>query len=86
MLNRLKKDVKLSYFVLIVSFVNLVLYHLPFFQFVIANINFKSFNGVLLFISLTILTLILNAFVFYLGLYLLRIVGKWILVLFFNIL
>lgn len=80
-----KEKIKLSYFALIISFVNLILFHYPFFKFVCENIDLKSLSGVLLLISLIVLAIFLNAFVFYLGLYLLRIVGKWILVLFFNI-
>jgi lipid A ethanolaminephosphotransferase len=81
----LKKINKLTYFSLLISFVNLVLYHLPFYKFVCNNIDLKSSNGILLLISLTILALFLNALVFYIGLFLLRNVGKWILVVFFNI-
>ena len=76
---------KLTYFALLISFVNLILYHLPFYKFVCNNIDLKSSNGILLLISLTILALFLNALVFYIGLFLLRNVGKWILVVFFNI-
>lgn len=81
----LKRNIKLSYFVLIVSLINLVLYHLPFYKFVINSVNVASLNGVLLLVSLTVLALFLNALVFYIGLYLLRRVAKWLLVLFFNI-
>lgn len=81
----LKKINKLSYFALLISFINLVLYHLPFYKFVLNNLDLKSLNGVLLLISLTILAFFLNALVFYIGLFLLRIVGKWLLVIFFNI-
>ncbi|HET8837700.1 MAG TPA: phosphoethanolamine--lipid A transferase EptA [Flavobacteriaceae bacterium] len=81
----LKGKIKLSYFALIVSVVNVVLYHLPFYTFVCNNFNVKSLSGILLLISLSISAILLNAFVFYIGLYLLRIVGRWILVLFFNI-
>ncbi len=76
---------KLSSFALIVSFINLVLYHFPFFKFVYKNIDFNTLNGVILFISLIIVALLLNAVVFYILLYLLRKVGKWLLIVFFNI-
>lgn len=79
-----KKSVKLSYFALIISFANLILYHFPFFKFVCNNIDTKSLNGIVILLSLTVLALVLNALVFYIGLYLLRFVWKWILVLFFN--
>jgi lipid A ethanolaminephosphotransferase len=81
----LKKINKLSYFALIISLVNLVLYHFPFYKFVCSNIEVNSLNGILLLVSLTILAIFLNALVFYIGLFLLRNVGKWILVFFFNI-
>ncbi len=81
----LKKINKLSYFALFVSLINLVLYHFPFYRFVSNNVDISTLNGVILLISLTILALILNALVFYVGLFLLRFGGKWLLVLFFNI-
>ncbi len=81
----LQKINKLSYFALLISIINLVLYHLPFYKFVCNNIDLKSLNGIVLLVSLTVLAIFLNALVFYIGLYLLRNVGKWILVLFFNI-
>lgn len=80
-----KKKIKLIYFAFIISFINLVLYYLPFYRFACENIDLKSLNGILLLFSLTILILVLNAFVFYILLYLFRIVGKLILALFFNI-
>ena len=80
-----KKINKLSYFALLISFVNLVLYHLPFYRFVCNNVDSKSFHSILLLVSLTIAALLLNALVFYLLLFLLRFVGKWILAVFFII-
>lgn len=80
-----KEKIKLSYFALLISIVNLILFHYPFYKFVCQNVDIKSSSGILLLISLTILAIFLNALVFYLGLYLLRNVGKWILVLFFII-
>ncbi len=76
---------KLSHYALIVSFITLILYHFPFYKFVLRNIDINSLNGISLLVSLTILAIFLNALVFYIGLYLLRTVGKWLLVLFFNI-
>lgn len=80
-----RNKIKLHYLALIISFITLVLYHSPFYEFVFNNIKIKTLHGIALLISLTILALVLNAFVFYFGLYLLRSVGKWILLLFFNI-
>lgn len=81
----MSKKLKLSTYVVLVSVVNLVLYQYPFFKFVLATSNSKSLNGVLLLFSLVVASLLLNAFVFYIGLYLLRIVGKWLLAILFNI-
>lgn len=81
----MSKKLKLSYYALLISLVNLVLYQYPFFKFVISSSNSKSLNGILLLLSLVIAALFLNALVFYIGLYILRTVGKWILAVFFNI-
>ena len=81
----MSKEIKASYFALLFSFINLVLYHYPFFKFVFGNINVKSLNGILLLISLIIAAILANAFFFYLVLFLLRKVGKWLMALFFII-
>ncbi|QTE22877.1 phosphoethanolamine--lipid A transferase EptA [Polaribacter cellanae] len=78
----LKNKIKINRFAIIVSFINLVLYHLPVFKFTTNNINYKSLNGVLLIGSLAILIFVLNAFVFYIGLTISRRVGKFLLVFF----
>ena len=79
------KQLKLKSYALLASLVNLVLYQYPFFKFVLSNNNLKSTSGIMLLISLIVASIILNAFVFYIGLYLLRNVGKWLLAIFFNI-
>ena len=79
------KQLKLKYYAILVSLVNLVFYQYPFFKFVLVSSNTKSVSGVLLLLSLIIAAIVLNAFVFYIGLYLLRIVGKWLIAIFFNI-
>ncbi|MGV6829510.1 MAG: phosphoethanolamine--lipid A transferase EptA [Flavobacteriales bacterium] len=81
----LSKKIKLNKYVLFFSFINLILYHIPFYNFVFKNFDIKSSIGILLIISLTIAALFLNALFFYLILYLFRKVGKWLLVLFFII-
>ena len=81
----MSKRIKLSHFVLLLSLVNLILYQYPFYKFVVKNSDVKSLNGIILLVSLTIAAILLNAMVFYIGLFLLRVVGKWLLVLFFNI-
>jgi lipid A ethanolaminephosphotransferase len=81
----MSRKIKLSYFAFLFSFINLILYHYAFYKFVWSNIDFKSLNGILLLVSLTIAAILLNALVFYIVLFLLRTVGKWLLALFFII-
>jgi len=81
----MSKKIKLSYFALLLSFINLVLYQYPFYKFICSNFDVESLNGIVFLVSLTVSAIFLNALVFYIGLYLLRFVGKWLLVLFFNI-
>ncbi len=81
----MSKKIKLSYYVLIISFINLILYQFPFYKFVYNNLEATSINGFFLIVSLTIMLLFLNALIFYIVLYLFRLLGKWILVLLFNI-
>jgi lipid A ethanolaminephosphotransferase len=83
--NILKNNPSLLRFVFILSGLNFILFHYPFFQFVLKNVDYKTFNGILLLSSLVVAVLIVNAFIFYLILILFRIVGKFILVLFFII-
>lgn len=81
----LKNNLKIAHFALFMSFFNFLFFHFPFFLFVFNNVDYKSLNGIVLIISLIILMLVLNAFVFYLFCFLSRYVGKFLLVLFFNI-
>lgn len=81
----MSKKIKLTYFALLFSFINLILYHYPFYKFVFSNINVKSFNGILLLVSLTIATILANALFFYILLFLFRSFGKWLLAVFFVI-
>ncbi len=81
----LKNNIKLSYFVLIISFANLFLYHLPLFRFSFDSLNYKSLGGISILISLGILVIILNALVFYILLYISRFIGKLALVVFANV-
>ena len=75
----------LTQFVLLMSFLNFVFFHFPFYSFVFNNVDYKSFNGIIIITSLVILMLVVNAFVFYLIFFLSRLVGKFLLVLFFII-
>ena len=81
----LKNSLKLTHFVLLMSFINFLFFHLPFYTFVYKNVDHKSLNGIIIIASLIILMLVVNAFVFYLFFYLSRVVGKFLLVLFFII-
>lgn len=81
----LKNNFKITQFSLLLSLLNFLFFHYPFFTYVFNNYDYKGFNGVILIISLIILMLVLNAFVFYLILFLSRHFGKFLLVLFFII-
>ncbi|WP_291286309.1 phosphoethanolamine--lipid A transferase EptA [Flavobacterium sp.] len=81
----LKNNLRLTHFVLLMSFLNFVFFHLPFYTYVFNHVDYKSLNGIVLIFSLIILMLVLNAFVFYLIFSLSRYVGKFLLVLFFMI-
>ena len=81
----LKKDIKITHFVLIMSLLNFLFFHYPFFSYVFNNIDYKSFSGFILITSLVIIMLVANAFTFFLFLFLSRIVGKFLLVVSFII-
>lgn len=81
----LKNKLKLFHFGLIISILNFLLFHFPFFSFVLQNVDFKTFNGILLIISLVIAMLVANFFVIYLLFFLSKIVSKGLFVLFFLI-
>ncbi|SHL33189.1 phosphoethanolamine--lipid A transferase EptA [Flavobacterium chilense] len=81
----LKNNLKITHFVLLMSILNFLFFHLPFYTYVFNNVDYKSLSGIVLIISLVVLMLVLNAFVFYLIFTLSRYVGKFLLVLFFMI-
>lgn len=81
----LKNNLRITHFVVLMSFFNFLFFHLPFYTYVFNNVDYKSLNGIILIISLVILMLVLNAFVFFLIFSLSRYVGKFLLVLFFMI-
>ena len=76
------KSIKLSSFILIISSLNLLLFHLPVYRFSVQNYDGKNLDKVLLVLSLAVLILALNALVFYLVLFISRFIGKFFLVLF----
>lgn len=79
----LKNKIKLIHFVSIVSLLNFLFFHFPFFKFVINNLDSGSFNGIFLIVSLIIAVLVVNAFVFYLISSISIILGKILLAFFF---
>ena len=80
-----KNNIKVSYVSLIISCVNLVLYHLPLLQFATDNLDYKSLDGVLTLVSLIVIILVLNALIFYVILFIAPFIGKLLLVLLVNI-
>lgn len=76
---------KITHFVLIMSSLLFLLFHYPFFKFVFDNLDYKSWTGISIIISLVIAILVANAFVLFLIFFLSRIVGKILLVIFFLI-
>ncbi|MEP6683253.1 MAG: phosphoethanolamine--lipid A transferase EptA [Parafilimonas sp.] len=80
-----KNNFKLTHFVLLMSLLNFLFFHYPFYSFVFKNVDYKSLNGIIIITSLIILMLVANAFAFYLVFSLSRFVGKFLLVLFFII-
>lgn len=79
----LKNDIKIVRFSLLLSCLNFLFFHFPFFTFVSNNVDYKSLNGIIIIICFIILMLVANSFAFFLILFLLRFAGKIILVLFF---
>lgn len=75
-------DVKAYTLSAVLSVLNLVMFHIPFYTYISANIS-PDFNGVLIFASLIVIMLVANFFAFYLFLYLFRIVGKILLSIIF---
>lgn len=76
-------SVKLVHFVLVASTVNLLFFHYPFFKYVFTVLDYQSFGGITLIVSLVIAMLAANAFVLYLLFFLSRLIGKIVLVFLF---
>lgn len=79
------KPINFYNYVFLFSFLNLILYHLPFYKFIFSHINNHSFNGILLIASVSITSIILNALFFYIILYLFHKFGKILLAILFII-
>ena len=84
-LKTLKSNIKITHFVAILSVLNFLFFHFPFFKFVFNNLDYQSFSGITIIISLIILMLVLNAFMFYLFFSISSYFGKFLLTLFFII-
>lgn len=80
--SRHQKGVRLSVFAAVLSLVNLVLFHYPFFSYGCENVE-SGLNGYIIIGSLGLLMLVLNYLVFYLLLYIGRILGRMLLAFFF---
>lgn len=76
----LNRKRSVAYVSLLLSAYTLVAFHAPFFDYVIANVG-NDFSGIWLVCSMFILMLALNYLVFYLFLYIGRVVGKYLLAL-----
>ena len=81
----LKSNIKLTHFALLVSLLNFIFFHYSFFSFVFKNLDHKSFTGISIIVSLVILMIVANAFVYYLFLGISKYVGKFLMVLTFLI-
>lgn len=79
----LKDNISLTRSVLIISLINFLFYHYPFFSYVFQHLNYKSFNSILLIVTLIILILIVNALVFYILFFISLRLGKFLAIVFF---
>jgi len=81
----LKNSIRLTHFALLMSVLNFLFFHLPFFTFVFKNLDYNSLNGLAIVVSTVIAMLVVNYLAFYLICSLPQYVGKFFLVLFFVI-
>lgn len=81
----LKNKVKFSFYILGISIVNLLLFHFPFFKFVLNNIDYRTFNGVFLVFSFFIMMIVANYLAFYMLLFRSGFVGRILICTFFLI-
>ncbi len=79
----LKDNIALTRSVLIISLLNFLFFHYPFFSYVFNNLNYKSFHGILLVVTLIILMVVANAFFYYLLFFISVRLGKFLAILFF---
>lgn len=81
----LGNNFELKRFAILLSIINCIFFYFPFFRYVFEHIDYLSFNGILLIISMVIAVLLANFFLFHLLLSISRIFGKIIIVLSFFI-
>ena len=81
----LKSKIKIEYLVLIISVINLILYHLPVYEFVFENLNSSGLDWFFTVSSIIVLIISLNALIFYTIFFLSNHLGKLLIILFFNI-
>lgn len=81
MLEIFRKKVRLWVFALVCCLVNLVLYNVPFLQFVVEHATMPMAERWLMIVSMFTLLITLNFFAVYLFVFLLRRVGKWLIAL-----
>lgn len=81
----MSRKIKLLYLVLALSFINLICFNIPFFRYVIDNIDTSNSNGILLISSLIICSIVANAMVYYLFIYIFRKIGMFLVALTFAI-
>lgn len=81
----LKNKLKQTRYILVLSFLNFILFHYPFFKYVFENLEYDSFNGVFTIISLVVLVLVLNFFMFYIFNSISRKFAKVLFIIFFNL-
>lgn len=80
-----RRTIKIPFYAFIVSLINVLLYNIPLFKFVYTNIEAYTLNGLWLIFSFVTIAIFANLFVFYIGLYIFRNFGKWLIVIFFNL-
>ena len=77
--NLLRRPIPLFVFSCIVSIGTLLLYNIPFFKYVVQNSNADTGDKALLLVSLIIIMLVVNFMMTYLVMYLMRMVGRFLL-------
>ena len=79
MIKRLRKPISLFAFSCIVSIATLLLYNIPFFNYVVNNTNESVGGQIFLLASLVVIMLVVNFMMTYLVMYLMRIGGRILL-------